>query len=111
MAVNNPRPGLTVLADGAESSLARSLERGEVVHFPVCPFPLPEGDDRQFLLEQRMAGRAHKNISYNPHTDRTHGFERTTAGRSARLHQILASFSESTTRWLSATLPRYAAGW
>ena len=34
-------------------SLEERLERGEVEYFPVCPFPMPQGEDHEFLLEQR----------------------------------------------------------
>jgi len=49
-----------------QSSMEERLERGDVVYFPICPFLLPEGDDRRFLLEQQLGGRVHKNIGYDP---------------------------------------------
>jgi hypothetical protein len=95
----------------AEAELAGRLERGEVVHFPTCPFPLPEGDDRRFLLEQRLASRAHKNISYNPHTGNAGGFHSHAPGQSERLRTLLAGFSRTATAWLAGVLPTYARGW
>lgn len=91
-------------------SLCERLERGDVVYYPVCPFPLPEGNDRSFLLEQRL-GRAHKNISYDPHTGRAGGFHRTSAAQAARFRRLLADFSAGVTRWLGGELPRYASAW
>ena len=41
-----------------QSSMEERLERGDVVYFPICPFLLPEGDDRRFLLEQQLGGRS-----------------------------------------------------
>jgi len=93
------------------SSLEERLERGAIEYFPVCPFQLPEGEDRMFLLEQRLASRAHKNISYNPNTGRAAGFARTSAAQSERLRILLASFAQHATSWLARTLPRYACAW
>jgi hypothetical protein len=101
----------TVSAGGPEPSLAERLERGEVVYYPTCPFPLPEGDDRRFLLEQQLASRAHKNIGYDPRTGRASGFLRHTPEQARRLRNLLAEFARAATGWLSAVLPRYAAGW
>jgi hypothetical protein len=91
--------------------LEERLERGEVIHFPVCPFPLPQGDEHQFLLEQRLASRAHKNISYDPVTNKTAGFHYQSPAQAERLRQVLASFAQSATDWLARTLPRYARSW
>jgi hypothetical protein len=89
------------------SPLEVRLERGEVVHFPVCPFPMPEGDDRDFLNSQRLAHRGHKNISYSPATGKVKG----AAAASERLDEILAAFSRQATAWLATALPGYAKAW
>ena len=73
MTADHPSPGKA----GSDSSVEERLERGEVIYYPVCPFPLPEGDDRLFLHAQQLASRAHKNISYDPATGRAAGFLRT----------------------------------
>jgi hypothetical protein len=96
---------------GQERNLAERLERGEVIYYPLCPFPLPIGDDAIFLAQQRLASRAHKNISLDPHTGKATGFERRSAEQEGRLRRILADFSIQCTAWLSVTLPRYARGW
>jgi hypothetical protein len=94
-----------------ERNLAERLERGEVIHYPVCPFPVPEGEQRQFLLEQRLGSRAHKNISYDPGKDRVAGFLYRDRPQAERLHQLLEDFSRVATGWLGQTLPRYASAW
>jgi hypothetical protein len=91
-------------------SLAERLERGEVVFYPSWPFPLSPAD-RAFMLEQRLASRAHKNIAYDPHKQRASGFLRRSPEQANRLRDVLAAFSECATRWLAATLPQYAADW
>ena len=92
-------------------SMEERLERGEVEYFPACPFPMPEGEALAFLLEQRLASRAHKNISYHPHTGKAGGFLRHSATQAEKLRETLANFSTTATAWLARTLPRYAAGW
>jgi hypothetical protein len=103
-------PSVGVPAE-AETLLPERLERGEVIHYPACPFPLPEGDGRQFLLEQQLGGFAHKNISYNPLTGRAGGFMHRSAAQASRLQHLLGTFSRSVTAWLAGVLPRYASAW
>jgi hypothetical protein len=93
------------------SDLEQRLERGEVVYFEVCPFALPRGDDMTFLLGQRLASRAHKNVSYDPVRGKAGGYLRQSAEQAERLRCLLADFACNATAWLAATLPRYAAAW
>src|SRR5439155_1632974 len=58
------------------SDLPVLLERGEVVYYPICPFPLLAEADRAFLLGQELGRAAHKNISYDPASGRAGGFAR-----------------------------------
>lgn len=94
-----------------DPTLAERLERGEVLYYPVCPFPLPEGADRDFLLEQRLAGGPHKNVSYDPSQDKAKGFRVVNRTQAGRFHNLLADFSRVATAWLSSILPRYAHSW
>jgi hypothetical protein len=93
------------------AALAARLERGELIVFPACPFGLPEGDDHNFLLQQQLGGRHHKNISYDPRTHRAAGFRHESADQAARLRQLLAAFSDSASAWLAKVLPEYAKSW
>jgi hypothetical protein len=90
---------------------AERLERGDVIHFPTCPFALPAGEDQQFLLEQRLGSRAHKNIGYDPSTRRTTGFAYRSANQAERLRELLATFARNATSWLTNVLPTYARAW
>lgn len=87
------------------------LERGEVLYFPTCPFPLPAADDRHFLCEQRLASSFHKNISYDPRGGDVTGFARTSPEQPERLRVVLAAFASAATAWLAGVLPRYATAW
>jgi hypothetical protein len=91
--------------------MAERLERGEVIHFTACPFALPQGDDRQFLFEQTLGGRVHKNIAYDPATGKASGFARHSAAQAERLRGLLAEFAAAATAWLSGQVPGYAARW
>lgn len=95
----------------SERTLAERLERGDVVYFPVSPFSLPQGADLEFLLEQRLGGRAHKNISYDPRTARAGGFWQTSPTQAERLRRLLADFSHAATEWVAAAFPLYAQHW
>jgi hypothetical protein len=95
----------------AGQTIEERLERGEVVLFDACPFPLPQGDDMAFLLAQRLASRAHKNISYDPQRGNASGFLRRSSEDAERLRRLLAEFARSVTTWLARTLPRYSKAW
>jgi hypothetical protein len=92
------------------ASAEARLERGEVIFYPQCPFPFPQGDDRAFLNGQRLAHRGHKNVSYDPHNDVAKGGTWDAAG-GERVCGLLRAFSRDATAWLAQTLPRYAATW
>jgi hypothetical protein len=86
------------------------LERGEVIHLPSCPFPLPEGDARLVLYQQQVTGR-HKTLSWDPVSGRTSGFPRGAPHEAERLRQLLAKFARDSAAWLVGALPRYAGRW
>jgi hypothetical protein len=85
------------------------LERGEVIYFAACPFPLPQGHERELLLAQRLGGR-HKSVSWDPVSGRTSGFPAAPAEAEA-LRRVLAGFGAATRAWLADVVPRYALGW
>jgi hypothetical protein len=94
--------------DVHDSTLADRLERGEVIYFAQCPFAFLDNDEHEFLLQQRLRSSLHKNISFDPLSERLSGFRPGTAEQEARLAALLARFSEHAERWLAQYLPRYA---
>jgi hypothetical protein len=86
------------------------LERSEIVYFARAPFALPVGDDRQFLLGQKLRTGS-KNISFDPTAGRAQGFQRGSRAAAERLRELLADFSRSVTGWLAEALPHYSEAW
>ena len=104
-------PTKSALVPDTSASPEERLERGEVVFYPICPFRLPEGEDRQFLFEQQLRSRVHKNIGYDPHTGKASGFKKQSPEQATRLRDLLAEFARTATQWLANTMPRYAQSW
>ncbi|GEM_PF-1544993 len=90
-------------------SAAERLERGEILTFATCPFPLPHSDERTTLFEQHLDAAESKYIGYDPRHHRAFGFVQRSAAETKRLADTLGSWASQATRWLSALLPRYAA--
>lgn len=88
--------------------LPERLERGELVVFAKCPFPLPVGDDREFLIAQTVADGV-KSISWYPDEDRLHGHLRRRPGDGERVAGLLRSFNRAADDWLGRALPRFRA--
>lgn len=113
-ALLNPRGGTTPLsseeptmnADRAAEPLDQRLERGELVYFERCPFPLPTGSDLEFLLSRQLDGHA-KSITLFPATGLMGGQQPGTAEETARLKSVLGDFSREASAWLARALPRY----
>ncbi len=110
----NPRPGSTHVST-AESPmnaavtadrLDQKLERGELVFFEKCPFPLPTGSDLEFLLARQLDGHS-KSITLFPATGLMGGQQPGTADDTARLEAVLRDFSREASAWLARALPRY----
>ena len=95
----------------AGDSFAHRLERGELLTFAPCPFPLPAGDDLTFLFNQKLRGPLSKNISYDPRRGRVSGFAVQSAEATHRLGGLIAGFAEHALRWLASVLPGYAPLW
>jgi hypothetical protein len=100
----NPEPVTSVVP-------ALELEQYQLLSFDPCPFRLPDGSDREFLLTQRVAPRVHKNISYDPNRNRLGGARCRSPRDTDRLRELLGAFSREATAWLARLLPAYASGW
>jgi hypothetical protein len=112
MGANQVPPSATAQPEpSSTTSFEERLERGEVLYYPTAPFLLPQGADLEFLLAQELGTLAHKNISFDPNTERVGGFVRRGAAQTERLRQLFLKFSRDVTAWLGQTLPHYRDGW
>jgi hypothetical protein len=102
---------LTSLHHAGDDTLAHRLERGELLPFAPCPFPLPAGDDLAFLFAQQLRGPLSKNISYDPRRGRVSGFAIHSHEHTNRLADLMARFADNALRWLASLLPGYAPLW
>ena len=91
-------------------SLEERLERGELILFPHCPFALPTEADIAFLQQQRLRRWTHKNISYNPITQRVTGYQRTSREQKRQFRRIMGDFSRACVEWAEQVFPRYRSG-
>ena len=95
----------------ATEDLYHHLETGDILYFPTTPFPL-SAEERTFLIAQKQAdGSFYKNISYRPHEDRLKGVDQRDATQWNRMHEIMRSYSQRATAFLSRFLLRYAGDW
>jgi hypothetical protein len=102
-----PQPS-ELLHQNCPGAKEESLEQGEIIYFPVCPFSWSvTAADHQFLLEQRLHG-PHKSISLDPVTGRSSGLRHKNPGQGQRLRGLLAAFAQRAAAWLARALPRYA---
>lgn len=92
------------------TDLSDALERGEIVHFPECPVPLPDEGELDFLRQEVAGHMTKKNVSYY------HGARRLTGigGGEAvveRTRRILVEHSERVQRFLRGAMPDFTRGW
>lgn len=91
-----------------ETSLASRLEAGELIHWPVCPFPVPEGADAAFL---RTHFTDSPDIALDPRGGRLDDSRGLMPHDAERLANLLREFSRTATGWLANELPEYAGQW
>jgi hypothetical protein len=99
--------------DGAERGwwVCSQLEAGNIVLYPRTPFAFAQAD-REFLLGQKQTSSAfHKNVAYRPSEDRITGLDRTDTPEAERLREILRSYSQNVTQFLTGLLTPYVGKW
>jgi hypothetical protein len=88
---------------------AERLESGDIVLFPQCPFPIPQGEDADFLRSLHLRSR-HKSIVWEPNSGRRGGFPRQPQA-AERLQRLLDQFGQEAAAWLAHLLPDYCRNW
>jgi hypothetical protein len=95
---------------GKAGPLEARLEQGEILVFSPCPVPLPEGEAREFLLQQRAASSRRDDIIFDPRTGNITGVRHTHAAQPQQLRATLSGLVAASQCWLRQALPRYADG-
>lgn len=96
------------LADGAR--WAEELERGRIVQFDRCPFPLPEAADQEFLREGLAPWLRKKNVSWYPGADKLTGLDAPAEVRE-RAHRVLREHAQRVRGFLEGAMPGFTRGW
>lgn len=88
----------------------QDLENGDIVFLPRTPFDFPK-ESRDFLRSLEFSGGAvHKNIAYRTQSDKVTGID-AAASETARLHEVMRSYSRNVIQFVSELLPEYAKEW
>src|SRR5579859_3102945 len=101
---------LHVVENHDSSRWAEELERGSIVQFPRCPFPLPAPADQQFLREGLAPFLRKKNVSWYPRADKLTGMQ-APADVTDRAHRILVEHSVRARSFLERAMPDFTRGW
>lgn len=96
---------------GNQFKYCEELENGNILFFFSPPFPFLQ-EEIDFLLQQRQCGSAgRKNIAYKPQLDKITNHNSKDAATSAKLKEVLRSYSKSVTAFLATLLSPYAKDW
>lgn len=98
------------VARGDFARTAEELERGHVVRFETCPFPLPSSADLEFLRTELPLHIRRKNVSYHPEAQRVVGVSGEPA-LVARTQRILTEHAAALQQFLRRAIPSLARGW
>lgn len=92
------------------AQLAQKLERGKIVSFPNCPFPLPDLDLLSKLRAELPLSLKVKNVSYHPEADRLVG-----VSGNSRLEelakQVLVEHSNRVENFIRGALGEFTNNW
>jgi 3-deoxy-D-manno-oct-2-ulosonic acid (Kdo) hydroxylase len=97
-------------ATGDPNLSAEALERGELVHFAGCPFPLPPAGQLDFLRRHEGVAFGHKDVCYDPARRKLSGARAGHPSEARRVADVLGQFSAAAVSWLKAKIPPYAGG-
>jgi hypothetical protein len=89
---------------------ADELERGRIVRFDSCPFPLPAKEDQDFLRQGLSPFLRKKNVSWYPRADKLAGLQ-APASVVERARRILREHSARVREFLRSAMPEFTRGW
>lgn len=88
-----------------------ALERGNILLFPECPFPIDAGDRDALLGAGQADGNFHKNIAYRPAAGSVTGLGKTNPGEADRIRRAMQNYSRQAIGFLEQFLARYKSQW
>jgi hypothetical protein len=90
---------------------AAELELGNILFFPYIPFEFPQ-EEIDFLLSQKQSNaKGRKNIAYKPQLDTITNHDTKDPRVAAKMLEILRSYSQRVTAFLTEVLVPYAKEW
>ena len=91
-------------------AFCEELEKGNILFFKKIPFEFSK-EDIDFLLSQKQTGaKNRKNIAFKPNSEKITNFIKASSKEQQKLLEIMRSFSNSASIFLSKLLTPYAAG-
>jgi len=87
-----------------------ALERGCIIRFRECPFPVPPTADIEMLRDELPRQLNTKNVSYHPESDRVHGIKDNQHLRDSA-HRVLKAHSAAVEAFLHQTIPHLIGDW
>jgi len=94
----------TTLHQLPPNAIGEALETGHIVHFPECPFALPDLEQLALLREELPNQLTLKNISYHPEVDRVRGLDKNSP-LGDLVYEILTSHSRAVSDFLLRVMP------
>jgi hypothetical protein len=98
------------LAAAPPYEIGDALERGNIIRFLECPFPLPPAADIELLRDELPRRLNTKNVSYHPESDRVHGIKDNEPLRAAA-QRVLKAHSGTIEAFLQRVIPHLIPGW
>ena len=102
--------GAAELARASPYEIGDALERGAIIRFPQCPFPLAAADHIALLRDELPRQLNTKNVSYHPESDQVHGIRAGGPLRDAAF-RLLKAHSERVAGFLQQTIPHLTRNW
>jgi hypothetical protein len=98
------------LAQAGTFEIGDALERGAIIRFPECPFPLASAADLALLRDELPRQLNTKNVSYHPESDQVHGI-REQGPLHDLAYRLLKAHSQGVEGFLKRIIPHLTENW
>lgn len=99
------------LSRASADELSDALERGNIVHFPTSPVPIPSAEDLALFRDDLPNLLKLKNISYHPRAGKVRGLDAADPDVAERVQRVLVSMSDQIASFLEQKAPRLTREW